>query len=606
MSCSTWSVWRRRCLEQRLPLRWLAIGSATVSFIYLFYLYAVPQLVRFDFRGNLSWYDLGVYGFGPSRSYVSFEYESPLVEITQGDDGGCDSRYTFLAPHGDSVAQPGPMILDAQGELVWMKHNWETTHDFKVQRYRGEDYLTYWEGSQVEGRGLELTFSRLDSTYTPRYVINPVGNYPGDLHEFHLTADGTALATIYDPTLTDLSPIGGPEIGWIYDCLFQEIDIETGDLIFEWRASEHFPINSTYHALAEGAGKERASAFDFFHINSVDKDTQGNYIISARHFHIVSCISRHTGETLWTLGGKTNDFRDLSNGEATSFAWQHDARWHADSSTLTLFDNAAHSYSDPPSESRGMVIYLDIPKREATLRSAYYHPYHTKSVSQGNVQLLDDSGRVFVSWGHSAAYSEFSADGLLECNVHYGALAFFDFGRVVSYRAFKADWIGNPQSQPDAVVTGDVAHVSWNGATEVTTWRLETWKFDLNNSNIAELDLTEDTITLDECAKSGFETEISISAEIDSPIFRIAALDAKGKVLGVTDPLQRESEVSSVDELLDVHYWIVGIALVAGACGVIAALSRISGSCRCRRRGPWRRSEYQLVPLGERDGTGSR
>ena len=45
------------------------------------------------------------------------------------------------------------MILDAQGELVWMKHNWEITQDFKVQRYQGQNYLIYWEGDEIEGRG---------------------------------------------------------------------------------------------------------------------------------------------------------------------------------------------------------------------------------------------------------------------------------------------------------------------------------------------------------------------------------------------------------------------------------------------------------------------
>ncbi|CBF80796.1 hypothetical protein AN8558.2 [Aspergillus nidulans FGSC A4] len=591
MSPSTWDT-ERCCVDPRRPLLWIAGTSAIVSLLYLFHLFVVPQLVRFEFRADLSWYDLGAYGFGPSRGYVSFEYESPLVQISQTDNStGCDDRYTFLAPRGDSVAHEGPMILDAQGELVWMKHNWDTTHDFKVQRYRGEDYLTYWEGSQVEGRGYGSWYM-LDSTYTPRYVINPVGDYGGDLHELHITSAETALVTIYDPTLADLSSIGGPEVGWIYDCLFQEIDIATGDLIFEWRASKYFPVNSSYNAL-NGSGKKRASAFDFFHINSVDKDGEGNYIISARHLHAVICISRHTGEILWTLGGRTNEFQDLSDGEATSFSWQHDARWHAESNTLTLFDNAAHAYSDQDLASHGMAIYLDIPKREATLLDAYYHPYNTKSVSQGNVQILDESGRVLVGWGHSAAYSEFSADGQLLCNVHFGASAYWGFGRVVSYRAYKADWIGNPQSQPDATVLGDVVYVSWNGATEVVTWRLETWDI-VSGELIDEPDRTGNVIAVQEYEKTGFETEISVPAELDSPVFRLAALDVEGNVLGVTDPLQRTGEESTLD---NVNHWIVGIASVACICGLVFALSRLRTPC-VRRQGRWRRSEYQLVPFG--------
>lgn len=145
----------RRCLEHRRFFFWPAIASAIVGLLYLFYVFVVPQLLRFDFRLGLSWYDLGAHGFGPSRGYVSFENESPVLQIVEPEgSAGCDSRYTFFAPRGDSVPQPGPMILDAQGELVWMKQTWETAQDFRVQQYRGEDYLTYWEGDQVEGRGL--------------------------------------------------------------------------------------------------------------------------------------------------------------------------------------------------------------------------------------------------------------------------------------------------------------------------------------------------------------------------------------------------------------------------------------------------------------------
>ncbi|KAL3478177.1 ASST-domain-containing protein [Aspergillus californicus] len=588
-----------RCLNSRIPFLQICLTSVVVSCIYLFYVFAVPQLLRFSFRSDLSWYDLGAYGFGPSRGYVSFEYESPVVEITQKEDGaGCDPRYTFFAPHGDSVAKPGPMILDAQGELVWMKHNWETTHDFKVQRYQGEDYLTYWEGNQIEGRGFGSWYM-LDSTYAPRYVINPVGNFGGDLHEFHITADGTALGSIYEPTLADLRSIGGPELGWIYDCLFQEIDIATGDLIFEWRASDHFPVNSTYDTVTGEKGKERASAFDFFHLNSVDKDERGNYIISSRHTHTVSCISQDTGEILWVLGGKANEFKDLSDGEATKFSWQHDARWHPDTSILTVFDNAAHAHADPGRESRGVAIHLDISKREATLLAAYYHPHHIKTVSQGNVQALDDSGRVLVGWGHSAAYSEYDMGGQLQCNVHFGASAFFDFGRTVSYRVLKGDWVGNPQVGPEAVVAGDVVYVSWNGATEVVSWRLEYWDIDTTDLNIEDLTLSDNLTVVDEIAKSGFETEFSLPDGFDEPVFRLAALDKEGNVLGVTNPLQPTPESSFTDDFFDWHYCIVAVAFVTSICGLAAAVYRISSSCQRRTRHSWRRSEYNLVPVSD-------
>ncbi|RAQ42135.1 hypothetical protein AFGD_001130 [Aspergillus flavus] len=586
MSSWTWAPKNARRSPLRLITgRHIATVGVAISFLYLFYVFVLPQFLRFRFRTDLSQYDLGLYGFGPSTGYVSFEYESPIIEITESDSG-CDPRYTFLAPRGDSVPQAGPMILDAHGNLVWMKYNWETTQDFKVQRYKGEDYLTYWEGREIETRGYGSWYM-LDSTYTQRYVINPVGNYGGDLHEFTITDEGTALVTIYDPTPVDLTDVGGPELGWIFDGVFQEIDIETGELLFEWRASKHYPVSSTYEPLGE-AGTDRASAFDFFHINSVGKDDQGNYLVSSRHTHSVSCIDPNTGSLLWTLGGKMNDFTDLSDGEATNFAWQHDARWHANS-TLTLFDNAAHSYNDPDNESRGMAIQLDIPSRQAWLLAAYYHPQQMKSVSQGNVQMLDDTGRVLVGWGHSAAYTEFSADGELLCNVHFGASAFFSFGRVVSYRAFKGDWVGHPQTTPDAEVDDGKVYVSWNGATEVTSWRLEVWTSD---------DLTESSFgVVAQFEKTGFETEIDIPEDL-GPLFRLAALDSEGNVLGVTEVLQKEQRSSS-DKFLDLHNWVLGLAMVVSVGGLLAGLYRYCCCCKLFKLYRLRSNDYQLVAMNE-------
>ncbi|PWY69780.1 hypothetical protein BO70DRAFT_390046 [Aspergillus heteromorphus CBS 117.55] len=577
-------------LRSRLSgLQAVAIG-ALISLCYLFYTFAVPQLHRLHFHTDLSWYDMGLYGFGPSQSYVSFDYDSPLVQISEWESG-CDQRYTFFAPRGDSVAQPGPMILDSKGELVWMKHNWEVTQDFKVQRYQDTDYLTYWEGGETEGRGYGSWYM-LDSTYTQRYVITPVGNYGGDLHEFQITPEGTALVTIYDPVPADLTSIGGPELGWIYDGLFQEIDIATGELVFEWRASEHYPINSTYDSLKE-SGRTRGYAFDFFHINSVDKDDDGNYIVSARHTHSVSCIDKDTGEVLWTLGGKFNEFQDLSDGQATGFAWQHDARWHGNGS-LTLFDNAAHSAHDPDHESHGVAIELDVDARQAALRAAYYHPQYMKSVSQGNVQMLDDSGRVLVEWGHNAAFSEYSADGQLLCNVHFGASAFFGFGRVVSYRAFKGSWVGRPQTVPDAEVTGDHAYVSWNGATEVVAWRLEAWESEDFNDNSFRV--------VAQFEKDGFETEIEIPEVLQSPLFRLAALDADGNVLGVTELLQRE-QGNNLEQIMSPHYWIIVIAFVMSGVGLFLGLYTCCGWGRYFRRCRSRTSEYQLVAFSDSEGS---
>ena len=409
----------------------------------------------------------------------------------------------------------------------------------------------------------------------------------GDLHEFTITREGTALVTVYDPVPADLRTIGGPELGWVYDVIFQEIDIATGNLRFEWRASTYFPANVTYEDL-KAKGRDRDTAFDYFHINSVDKDSKGNYLISARHAHTVSCIDGRTGDVLWTLGGKGNDFTDLSDGLATDFAWQHDARW-LDEQTVTLFDNTAHANRDQEASSRGMRVRLDSTAWTATLEVAYHHPQTFKSTSQGNMQTLDN-GNVFIGWGHSAAYTEFTPAGKAICDVHFGASAYYTFGRVVSYRAYKDAWIGRPRTNPDAVVNRNRVYVSWNGATEVTAWQLQVWDGrdfeDMAFTPIVEVD------------KDGFETTIDMPDGVDERWFRVVGLDSERTILGMTTTVERPSQFMA-DSLLNVQSWVLGIAFTVTGGGLLYGLHRC---CRkwlfsCKSRS----DDYGLLATSENE-----
>jgi hypothetical protein len=178
-----------------------------------------------------------------------------------------------------------------------------------------------------------------------------------DLHEFLLTPDGTALMTVYRKYKHDLSDWrtfnatvdpNDADPHWIWDCVLQEIAVDTRDVIFEWRASEHININDTYHLLRHAGNHE--DPFDWFHMNSIRKDELGNYLVSARYTHSITYIDGKTGGVIWILGGKKNAFMDLSDGFAINFAWQHDAQF-------VSADNFPESYT-PPAEQPGYTTRL--------------------------------------------------------------------------------------------------------------------------------------------------------------------------------------------------------------------------------------------------------
>lgn len=401
-----------------------------------------------------------------------------------------------------------------------------------------------------------LMITKLDSTYKVIHRVSAVGkDIRGDLHEFQLTKDGTALISVYNVTNADLSPMGRPVDGWINDSVFQEIDIATGELLFEWKASEHFDPNESFmtHPLA---GYWKSIPFDFFHINSIEKDSKGNYIISSRHMHTVTCISP-TGETLWVLGGQHNEFKDLSDGKATDFKWQHDARWVSEEDgILTLFDNseAGILHIDAP-YSTARMIKLDFVNRTATLLGLYVSLQQIRAPSQGSVQVLPESKNVFVGWGHSPAYSEYAPNGTLVCETHFGA-SWYDFwGRVVSYRAQKSSkWVGTPEHPPAVKIQLSNLYVSWNGATEVASWELQTAKS--VDGEFQALDVIE---------KTGFESTFVLPTEPkgDYTYYRVAALGHDGKVLGHSEAIR---EVKSSWNWLT-YFFLVGTLaiLVFGA-----------------------------------------
>jgi hypothetical protein len=86
--------------------------------------------------------------------------------------------------------------------------------------------------------------------------------------------------------------------------IVQELDIESGEVLFEWHSLERVGIEESYFPPPE----DPAEPFDYFHINSIEVDTDGNLIISARKTSATYKIDRKSGEVLWRLDGKRGDF----------------------------------------------------------------------------------------------------------------------------------------------------------------------------------------------------------------------------------------------------------------------------------------------------------
>ena len=130
-----------------------------------------------------------------------------------------------------------------------------------------------------------------------------------------MTPQGTALITIYHGVPYDLSSVGGPKDGTVVDGIVQEIDVATGRVLFEWHSLDHVPLDESYLPV-----NWDPDSYDYFHINAVNLDDDGNLLISGRHTWTIYKVDRQNGGILWRLGGKRSDF---ALGPGARFAWQH-------------------------------------------------------------------------------------------------------------------------------------------------------------------------------------------------------------------------------------------------------------------------------------------
>jgi Arylsulfotransferase (ASST) len=435
----------------------------------------------------------------------------------------------FLAPYS-GVGQYGPMILNEHGELVWFKSlspAGTRAANLRVQEYEGRPVLTWWQDPLVADASKTAGEVIANSAYQTIAIVRAGNGYQPDLHEFQITSQGTALITVYDAIDCNLSSVGGPRDGAVADTLLQEIDLKTGLVMYEWHSLDHVPLQSSY---ASPAPTSKAEPFDYFHINSIDVEQDGDLLVDSRNTWAAYDVEEKTGQVRWELGGRHSSFK-LGPGAAP--AWQHDAIQQPDGA-ITFFDNGATPVVHP--QSRAIELALDTANMTATLARSYEHENPLVAGSQGNVQALS-GGDWVVGWGQAGYLSEVTPTGQVLFNAHLPP----DWE---SYRTFAFPWSGQPAEPPALAVASEPAgaastaggkagtkaaaasrtdvYASWNGATEVASWRVLAGASPNSIAPVAT------------APKAGFETAIATPASVAGGYVAVQALNGAGAVLGTS------------------------------------------------------------------------
>ena len=321
----------------------------------------------------------------------------------------------FIAEHFSEQLQSGSYFLtlnnyllktDAIGNIIFYWNLGETVLDFKAHELPTENLYSFALAS-TEGLGLgdvgyvpasELV---MDQEYNvidnvPYLLENELvrNRTPLDSHDFIVLGRGHYIVIgYYGKTVFNIPDhIPHSEYGTrVAAAIIQEID--NNKLVWQWDSTDYpelydLSLNADYYNKKEQWN-------DYAHLNSIQIDPKdGNYLCSFRNLSTILKINSKTGEIIWFLGGKMDEF-NLTQIQKTSF--QHYARY-TDKGSITVFDNGNKSY-DSFVEGKSRVVEYWINEQTKTLQQFKEYTINEEfSATMGSAQKLEDDLFV-IGWG---------------------------------------------------------------------------------------------------------------------------------------------------------------------------------------------------------------
>ncbi|MDP4199928.1 MAG: aryl-sulfate sulfotransferase [Bacteroidota bacterium] len=338
------------------------------------------------------------------------------------------------------------VMFDEHGNMLrnqpCFQQDWHIL-DFQLQP---NGRLTYGAGPTLGAGGVTggkyyvmdtATWSLIDS-------LQASPGYQTDIHELRMFPDGHyALIGVSDTLMArkDFRP-GSTDTTRVH---IEGNTVEVFDAnkhsLFLWRGIDHYKVADADTTTKQVRLSDKV--IDFQHANSIDFDASGNILISNRHLCELTLIKYPTGEILWRMGGKHNQFTLV--GDSIWFSYQHAARF-LPNGHITLFDNADIDSVEGKvgsfyANSRAVEYEVDPVARTVRLVWQYHHTPEIHSQAMGYVQRLPNQNTL-VSWGFvqpdSVAFTEVRPDNSTAFEM---LLSNGTFGYDYCYRAIKVPTI---------------------------------------------------------------------------------------------------------------------------------------------------------------------
>ena len=493
------------------------LAAAAAAFVAIF---AAADFAFANSKGA----PLGAYKLGDTARYVTEPgLHPPKITTDVATQRSKLAPGLILMTNGYNLNYPpitgqsGPLILDDSLQPVWFKPvpTNVIAENLEPQTWAGKPALSWWQGL-VTNTGATVTGEDVvvNQHYQTVATLHGADGWVLTLHELLIRGDD-AWVTANKNIPINLARFGGAYNGALIDSAVQEYNLKTGKLLYNWDALKHIPPGDSYATTPTNG-----FPWDTYHVNSIDVLGNGTFLVSMRDTWAAYLVDIKTGKIIWELGGKHSSFKFAS--QLAEFQWQHDVKLSG-SSTVTMFDDhccqltGGGTYVPPTGSSRSLVLHLDAAAHTASFVADYGAGQYPPADYMGDTEPLAN-GNVFVGWGSDPYLSEFSKQGgqpLLD-----GVLP----GSDLSYRALREPWIGQPLGPPVGAVRrhpgASTVYASWNGATQVTGWRV------LARAGVGQLRAVASA------PRRGFETAITVPGRPAS--FEVQALGAGGRVLGTS------------------------------------------------------------------------
>jgi len=308
------------------------------------------------------------------------------------------SGFRSIAVSRLGFAAPGYFLIapDAYDSLGFVDHSGIRTRQtysgiISTLQDFGDSVLTHFLAV-----GSTTQFVRRNKNLVLTDTLTLGGGYPVDFHEGKMWTDSSYIILGHDDRTMDLSKSvkGGRTDAVVRGAVIQERTL-SGTLLFEWKSLDHIPVTDATEDIDLTQAR-----IDYIHVNSINRDRNGDLIVSCRHLDEVICVSRVDGDVLWRFGGKKsrgNEFtftNDITPG-FTGFSHQHTA-FFTPRGTLMMFDNG--NLKPEPRSSRAVEYSLNLTARTATRVWEYVPSPRVFSASMGSVEELEN-GNVLVGFG---------------------------------------------------------------------------------------------------------------------------------------------------------------------------------------------------------------